>query len=135
MKHKRRIWIGIVAIIIICWFGYTYTEEVNKISNAHKPLKQQIQRFIWLAVVGLIAYWSFLKHRYQWISKTIIIVYMISIFMLGGLGLIEFKWKVFSENQKELISGVRLFLSSPLPFMVAWFLSTSNFDTLTKKVD
>lgn len=135
MKHNIRIWIGIVLIIIVCWFGYTYTEEINKISNAHKPLKQQVQRFIWLIVVGLITYWSFLKHSYKWLSKTIFIVYILSIFILGCLGLIEVKWRLFSENQKELISSIRLFLSSPLPFIIAWFLSNTNFNTTRKKVD
>lgn len=132
MKHNIRIWIGIVLIIIVCWFGYTYTEEINKVSNSVKPLKQQIQRFSWLIIVGLICYWSFLKHNYQWLSKTIVIVYGISILLLGCLGLIELKWKLFSENQKELISSVRLFLSSPLPFIIAWFLSNANFNGTNK---
>lgn len=133
MKHNLRIWIGVVLIIIVCWFGYTYTEEINKISNAHKSFEQQLQRFIWLIIVGVICYWCFLKHPYQWLSKTILIVYLISIFILGVLGLIEFKWRLFSENQKELIAGFRLFLSSPLPFIIAWFLSNTNFNNSSKR--
>ncbi len=133
MKHNVRIIIALLIIIVVCWFGYTYTEEINKVSNATKPFKQQLQRYTWLIVIGLVTYWAFLKHPYQWIAKTIILIYALTIVVLGFLGLLEFKWKLFSENQKELISSVRLFLSSPLPFIMAWFLSVIDLSKLQEK--
>lgn len=132
MKHKVRLIIALILILIVCWFGYTHTEEVNKVSNAVKPLKQQLLRFIWLISIGSITYWAFIKQQHKWISTLIVLVYATAVCILGILGLIEFKWRLLSENQKELISGVRLFLSSPLPFMMAWFLQISNIQKESK---
>jgi hypothetical protein len=132
MKHNVRLGIALLLILVICWFGYIHTEEVNKISNAVKPLKQQILRFLWLISIGSATYWAFAKQHQKWIPTLIFLIYTIAIITLGLLGLIEFKWKLFSENHKELISGIRLFLSSPLPFMMAWFLQISNIQKESK---
>ncbi len=132
MKHKVRLIIALILILIVCWFGYTHTEEVNKVSNAVKPLKQQLLRFIWLISIGSITYWAFIKQQHKWISTLIVLVYVTAVCILGILGLIEFKWRLLSENQKELISGVRLFLSSPLPFMMAWFLQMFSVNNENK---
>ena len=132
MKHNIRLGIALLLILVICWFGYTHTEEVNKVSNAVKPLKQQLLRFIWLISIGSITYWAFIKQQHKWISTLIVLVYVTAVCILGILGLIEFKWRLLSENQKELISGVRLFLSSPLPFMMAWFLQMFSVNNENK---
>jgi len=132
MKNNTRYIIAIILILIICWFGYTYTEDINKTYSTHKPFKQQLQRFIWLISVGLITWWAFAKNSKKWISVTVWIVYGVVIFSFGVLGIIEWKYKIFSENFKEFIAGIRLFLSSPLPFIFLWFLTTLKFNSFNK---
>lgn len=133
MANRWRLITSLILILITCWFGYAYTEEINKISYNPKPFKQQLQRFIWLVVVGFLTYYAFSKNKKKWLPAIILIVYGTIIIALGILGLIESKYRFFSENQKELISGVRLFFSSPLPFTAIWFLSVLDLQSLNQQ--
>lgn len=132
MSTKLRYIIAIILILLVCWFGYTFTEEINKISNAPKPFKQQLQRLLWLILVGIITWWAFVKNTKKWLAQTVIIVYGFAVIIIGLLGLVEWKYKILGENLKELIAGVRLFLSSPLPFIFLWILSSVKFETEQK---
>ncbi len=132
MSTKLRYIIAIILILLVCWFGYTFTEEINKISNAPKPFKQQLQRLLWLILVGIITWWAFVKNTKKWLAQTVIIVYGFAVIIIGLLGLVEWKYKILGENIKELIAGVRLFLSSPLPFIFLWILSSVKFETEQK---
>ncbi len=126
MKYNFRLPLSLLLILIVCWIGYDKTEEINKISNSSKPLIQQIQRFLWLISVGVISLIAFYKSKYEWVFKILLLVYFIGIILIGLFGLIQYKWQFFSENQKELISGTRLFLSSPLPLIICWLLTITE---------
>lgn len=124
--------IAISLILIVCWWGYTNTEEINKISNVHKPFEQQLKRIIWLLIVGIITWWAFAKDNNQWLSKIVVIIYAFVIITIGLIGVLEWKFKFLSENWKEFFAGVRLFLSSPLPFIFLWIMRKINFDHFSK---
>lgn len=132
MSNNLRYIISLLLILIVCWLGYTYTEEIKIASNSHKPFLLQIKRLLWLIIVGLLTWWAFKNGTKKWINQIIILVYGITIILIGSLGLIEWKYKFLGENLKELISGIRLFLSSPLPLIFLWIMSTINFDTFQK---
>lgn len=132
MNKKTRYIIALILILVICWFGYIYTEEINKVAYVHKPFKQQLLRLLWLCIVGFLTWWAFLTDKKKWKSKVVGIIYFLVVVIFGILGLLEWKYKIFGESFKELISGVRLFLSSPLPFLFLWLLSSVNLENLKK---
>lgn len=133
MNNKLRYIISLVLILLICWIGYTYTEEIKLVtSNRHKPFQLQFKRLVWLISIGGLTWWAFVKNTKKWLAQTVIIAYGLAIIIIGLLGLIEWKYKFFGENTKEFISGIRLFLSSPLPFIFLWIMSSINLDAMQK---
>jgi hypothetical protein len=110
-----------IIILIVCYWGYSVTEDINVISNTPKPFIQQLLRLTWLGLVGLFTYLPFKK---EVALKNIIIgVFGFFIFFLGITGIIEWKFRLLSENAKEFFAGIRLFLSSPLPFLFILLIS------------
>lgn len=133
MNNKLRYIISLFLILIICWLGYTYTEEIKLFtSNRHKPFQLQFKRLLWLISIGVLTWWGFKKNTKKWLAQIVIITYILAVIIIGLLGLIEWKYKILGENTKEFISGIRLFLSSPLPFIFLWIMSSINLDVMQK---
>lgn len=110
-----------IIILIVCYLGYSITEDINIISNTPKPFIQQLLRLIWMGLVGLFTYLPF--KRQVFFKNSIIGIFLFFMFFLGITGLLEWKFRLLSENAKEFFAGIRLFLSSPLPFLLVLLLS------------
>jgi glucan phosphoethanolaminetransferase (alkaline phosphatase superfamily) len=123
--RKIRAIIALVLMILINWVGYWYIYER---ADHLDPLKQRslkyVLYFLWLGVICIVGYWSMKGFQIKWIQKIWIILYAIIIILLLMAGVIDHWIGITSADVRDLISVIKAFFQSPMPFVVCWFLAT-----------
>lgn len=103
-------------MLIISWIGYTFFIENDAlIKTPHKI--RNIGSFVWIIIIGLIGYWG-LQHSEKWIKKIWLYFYTLGIIILTIFGLLSWTFFNYTINVKSGLASCKLFLQSPMPFLL-----------------
>jgi UDP-N-acetylmuramyl pentapeptide phosphotransferase/UDP-N-acetylglucosamine-1-phosphate transferase len=108
--------ITLLIIVAISWIELEYYSEPPNIPETTR----KIAHFVGLIAVMLVGYIGWYSNRIKWMKKVWLFTYMLMLFIILGVGFIEWKYDVFSTSFLDEIRNIRTFFSSPVPFLICW---------------
>ena len=114
-----------VAFILICFITlltYQAFEGYRFLTGQPQFLKHIFNIGFLVAVAG-IGYYSLRQLQEKWMSKLWIFLYAVVAIILVVFGMIDVIFKLQTQNLRNLLSGLKMFFCSPLPFLMVLFLS------------
>lgn len=111
-------WVVLLLIIIIYWFESQLSEAVGE-----GDVKRKLFNFASVILVMVLGYIGWYGHPVRWIPKLWLLLYGLIVFIVIGTGLINWKLPVFGRDFMDAIHNLRLFFTSPLPFLALFVLS------------
>jgi ABC-type uncharacterized transport system YnjBCD permease subunit len=123
MRHKNRVWIAGLLISLIYWCTWhSYHDNPQAHFNTNPFVRHGLNFFL-LLLVGIIGWWGWKSHPDKWIKKLWVPIYAAILSFMIGTGIIDLLIRFESMSFRNLLSGLRLFFTSPVPFGVLLFLS------------
>ena len=119
MKNKRVI-IAVIIMVIVSWLGYK-GYDVNFFQTLN-PLTKHLINFgllVTVALTGCFAIWNF---REKWLLLVWILFYCSGIVLLVIIGIVDLVHRISNHLIRDSVAPFRMFLTSPLPFLVILFL-------------
>jgi len=120
---KPRVWIAATIICLLywgTWHGYTDNPETQ--FKANTLLRHAID-FLLLLGVALTGFYGWKNHHQSWILKLWVLIYSVVIFSISFLGLVDIYLGIHNLSFRNLLSNLRLFFTSPVPFGVLIFFA------------
>lgn len=114
MANKWKVWIPLLVIVILSWLELQFFTE----SVGVEEFKRKIAHIVFLIAVGAVGYFTWAKHPVGWLRSVWIMAYTAAIALIMGVGLIQWKFGLFGTAFLDEIHHIRLFFSSPLPFIM-----------------
>jgi hypothetical protein len=115
----------IVAFISICFITLlTYQAfEGYRFLTGKPQLVKHIFNIGFLLAVAAIGYYSLNRFPEKWIVKIWTFLYLAVIAFLLLFGVIDVLFHLQIQNVRNMLSGIKMFFCSPLPFLLLIFLS------------
>ena len=124
---KRRIWIAAVIICLLywaTWHGYTDDPKTNFKAN---PVIRHSIDYLLLITVAFTGWWGWNNHHQQWVKHLWVFIYLVIITSIGAFGVIDHFFTVEDLSVRNLLSGLRLFFNSPVPYgILIYFAKRSH---------
>ena len=122
MRHKLRFWLAFSIIILFSWLDYQYFTEGH--ADFFPAVIRQLGHLIVLLLILAAGYWGWAKQVLPWPKRVWVYSYGLTISIIGIIGLIQWKTELFGVGFLDVISSVRLFLGSPVPYFMMYILYT-----------
>jgi hypothetical protein len=114
MSNKLRIIIALLVIVVLAWIELQqYSEAVNVPEQTRK-----IAHILFLVAIMLVGYWGWFAHPLKWLKNAWVLAYTAVLAIIVAFGVIHWKVYQFSIGFLDQISLLRIFFSSPVPFLV-----------------
>lgn len=130
VPHKLRFW-GCALLIALIFLidGQLFSEgyRVRVLPTAFR----QAAHLILLGLVTFIGCKGWANQPAQWVKKFWLLSYLAVIALLLVIGVIQYLFQPFSTDFLDVIGGIRLFFTSPMPYLVLFLLTrlVVNMDT------
>jgi CDP-diglyceride synthetase len=120
---KCRVWIAAAIICLLYWgTWHGYTDDPKTQFKANTVLRHAID-FMLLISVALTGWYGWKKHWQPWILQLWIFIYAVVILSIGALGAIDMYLGIHNLSFRNMLSNLRLFFTSPVPFGVLVFFA------------
>lgn len=114
MGHKLRMILALLIIVVLAWVELQqYSEAVNVPEQTRK-----VAHILFLVFIMLVGYWGWFAHPMRWLKNAWLLAYATVLAIIVGFGIIHWKVYQFSIGFLDQISLLRIFFSSPVPFLV-----------------
>ena len=129
MRSKAIFWLALVCIAVVCWLDYQFFNE--GFSYKYNALQRQSGHLAVLAIILPLGYLGWTQHPAKWPRRLWTMVYMIIICLVILIGAIQWETGWFGVGFLDNVSSLRLFFSSPLPYLLLFLLArlTDNNQT------
>lgn len=117
MPHRSRFILAFVVITALCWIDYQYYSEGGAV-RAIDDTRRQMAHLIILILLVPIGWFGWSAHGVKWIRKFWLLTYLTAICFLITFGLIQSFFHPFGTTTKDIVSSIRLFFTSPMPFLL-----------------
>jgi magnesium-transporting ATPase (P-type) len=121
--RSSRVWISGILISLVYWATWHGYHDNPKYHFSTNPYIRHSLNFSLLLLVALVGWHGWRYHRQIWIKKLWVIIYVSIITFLLICGAFDLLFRFENMSTRSLLSGLRLFFTSPVPFGVLIFLS------------
>jgi hypothetical protein len=120
MKRKQIFWLIFLLVTILSWIDNQYFTE--GLSLQRPDLTRQIGHLIVLILIIPVGYigWNTLTEK--WPRNTWTYSYLFILVLIGSAGLIQLKTHFFTTAYLDMISSIRQFFCSPMPYFIIYIL-------------
>ncbi len=122
MPQKLRFWIAFVLLTAICFVDYQYFTEGVAVNNI-SPQKRQLFHLLIFVIIIPIGYWGWAKHPFLWLRKFWLVIYFSVLGLLLVAGGVQATTHIFGVAVLDFFSSIRLFFTSPMPYLILLFFS------------
>jgi len=122
MQPKARLVLVLLLLTVISFIDHQFFYEPRQVTTLSALQRQVMHLLVLLCFIpiGLIA----LKgDKIHWMKKLWVTVYASAISLLAVIGVIQWKLHAFPSGVLDIISTVRIFITSPLPFLLLYFMA------------
>ncbi|WP_147204008.1 hypothetical protein [Segetibacter aerophilus] len=120
---KHRVWIVAIIICLLywaTWHGYHDNPDMNYKTN---PLLRHGLNFGLLLAVALAGWYGWSKHHQQWTKNLWLFIYSCVIILVVLLGVVDVLARFENSSFRSMLSSLRLFFTSPVPYGVLMYLA------------
>jgi hypothetical protein len=120
---KPRVWIAAVIICLLYWATWHSYHDDPTIHYTTNPLLRHGINFGLLLSVAITGVYGWSKHHQPWIGKLWLFIYSVVLFIVilcGGLDVVA---RLENPSFRNMLSGLRLFFTSPVPYGVLVYFS------------
>jgi hypothetical protein len=114
MKNKLSTWLSLVIIVALSWIELQYFTE----SQGVDELQRKAAHILFLVAIMAAGYIAWAKHIVVWTRQIWLFSYIGAIVLITGIGLVQWKFQVFGSDLLDQVRDIRIFFSSPLPFLM-----------------
>lgn len=136
---KSRVWIAATIICLLYWgTWHGYEDDPETQFKANTTIRHLINYSLLLAV-AFTGWYGWKKHTQPWVLKLWIFIYTVVILSLSFFGLLDIYFGISNLSFRNMISNLRLFFTSPVPFGILIFFAkragklSFNASSSTKK--
>lgn len=114
MGIKWKIAISLSCIVILSWIELQFFSESVGVDETARKLAHIA------FLIGVLAsgYFTWIAHPVKWLRYVWLMGYGIAMFLIVGVGVIQWKTGFFASTFLDEIRDIRIFFSSPLPFIM-----------------
>lgn len=114
MGNKLRMILALLIIVVLAWIELQqYSEAVNVPEQTRK-----IAHILFLIGIMLVGYWGWFAHPLKWLKNAWLLAYCAVLAIVVVIGIVHWKFYQFSVGFLDQVSLLRIFFSSPVPFLV-----------------
>lgn len=117
MRRNYLWWIILILIIAISWVDYQYFSEMLNARILPASIRQGAHILI-LSIITALGYWGWKKQETGWVERFWLMAYMLLIIFLIIIGGIQIMLNIFARDFLDLVSNIRLFFTSPAPYLI-----------------
>jgi hypothetical protein len=121
--QNRKIWIGMIVISVLylsTWHSY---EDNYRTNFKADPLIRHTINFGLLMLVAITGWLVWKKHPHRWTLPLWSFIYTVVIALCIAFGLADLMVSLSNESLRSMISGLRIFFTSPVPYGIMIFFS------------
>lgn len=122
MQQKRKFWIALIAIVLVCFIDYQLFTEGYAVRGI-SPIYRQVAHLVVLVAVVPIGYWAWKSHPMQWLKTLWLLSYSVVILfivLVGGLKTLDV---LNNDDFLDWATTVRYLFCGPLPHILIYMLS------------
>jgi hypothetical protein len=120
MKHKLIFWLIFITVTLLSWIDNQYFTEGLALQQT--DLNRQIGHIVILTLIIPIGYIGWKTYPEKWPRSTWLYSYLFILVLIGTAGLIQLKTKYFTTSFLDMISSIRQFFCSPMPYFIIYLL-------------
>lgn len=128
--NKIRTVIAFLLLALLSFIDQQYFYEPLSAASVN-PLFRQIMHIVILLAFIPIGYWAMLHHRLSWLKKLWVGIYITFIGIMISIGAFQILTHIVNVSLLDFIAKIRLFVESPLLFLIMLFLSQIISDEKT----
>ena len=114
LKNNWKILIALFLIIGLSWIESQHISEATGVAE----MKRRVFHIVFLGGIYATGIWYWHQHRTGWIKYLWTLAYAGLVLLLVGVGMLQWKFQIFSEQILDQVRYLRVFFSSPLPFII-----------------
>ncbi len=130
MKSKR-IALSLLMIIFISWISFK-GYDINFFQNL-KPVVKHLANFGLLISTALTGYFAIKPFQEKWILSVWVLVYTSVVIVLVSIGIVDVFHRITNYLVRDSIAPIRMFFTSPVPFLIILFLKRTTPQPVAEK--
>ena len=130
---KSKTLLAFLFITGISWLTYQAFEGSRFLKDQSQFIKHSVNIFFLLAVFSA-GYFAFSFYKQTWIRTIWLLLYSLIIAILLLFGFFDLLLTIKAQNIRNMLSGLKMFFCSPLPFVLLIFLSKISSFHLNKSI-
>lgn len=124
---KGRTWIAFVIICLLYWATWHKYHDDPKIHFKADLLLRHLLNYSLLVGVAITGWLGWKKHPDQWVCKLWVMVYAVFIICISALGVLDVTLGVGSESFRNMLTGLRIFFTSPVPYGIMIYFAKKSY--------
>ncbi|RYE25906.1 MAG: hypothetical protein EOP51_02425 [Sphingobacteriales bacterium] len=117
MQNKWVRWLCLVLIIVLAWIELQFFTEASNVAE----YTRQIAHILFLLAIMGVGYYVWAKSTVKWLKVVWVATYVFVLLLVFGIGALN-RVVHFNIDFLDEIHQVRVFFSSPIPFLMTWVL-------------